>query len=215
MNDDWRVKIDLREHGFAKQLGELLGGQELEHDLESTFHDRVVVSVDGPEVFCYTGSRDQAERARQLIAQLSEQHRWAADIQLAHWHPTAEEWEDPDAPLPTDPAAIEAEREARVADERAESAAQGYPEFEVRVECHSRREAGKLSDKLGAEGLPNIHRWNWVMIGATDEDSANALAERIRAEVPPGSKVDVETNMREIYDNIPRSPFRTLGGLFG
>ncbi len=215
MNDDWRLTIDLREGGYARRLGELLSGEELEHDLERTFHDRVVVSVDGPEVFCYTGTREQAERADQLIRRLAEQHGWPLEVTLAHWHPTAEEWEDPDAPLPTDAAGADAERDERVADERAESAEQGYPEFEVRVECHSRREAAKLSDQLSSEGLPNIHRWNWVMIGATDEDSATALAQRIRGEVPAGSKIDVETNMREIYDNAPRSPFAVLGGLFG
>ncbi len=215
MNDDWRLTIDLREGGNARRLGELLSGEELEHDLESTFHDRVVVSVDGPEVFCYTGTREQAERADQLVRRLAEQHGWPLAVTLAHWHPTAEEWEDPDAPLPTDAAGVQAEREERVVQEREESTEQGYPEFEVRVECASRREAGKLSDRLSAEGLPNIHRWNWVMIGATDEDSANALAQRIRGEVPAGSKIDVETNMREIYDNAPRSPFAVLGGLFG
>ncbi len=215
MNDDWRLQIDLREGGIARQLGELLSGQELEHDLESAFHDRVVVSVDGPEVFCYTGTREQAQRADRLIRRLGEQHGWPLEVTLAHWHPTAEAWEDPDAPLPIDAAATESEREERVVQERQESAEQGYPEFEVRVECNSRREAGKLSDQLYSEGLPNIHRWNWVMIGANDEDSANALAQRIRDEVPAGAKVDVETNMREIYDNVPRSPFAVLGGLFG
>ena len=63
MNDDWRLRIDLHENGLAHRLGELLGAEELEHDLERSFHDRVVVSVDGAEVFCYTGTRPQAERA--------------------------------------------------------------------------------------------------------------------------------------------------------
>ena len=63
MNDDWRLHIDLHDHGFAHRLGETLQAEELEHDLERSFHDKVVVSVDGTDVFCYAGSRAQAEAA--------------------------------------------------------------------------------------------------------------------------------------------------------
>ena len=67
MNDDWRLRVDLHKDEFAELLTAHLEGSELEHDLETTFHDRVIVSADGPEVFCYTGSREQAERAEQVI----------------------------------------------------------------------------------------------------------------------------------------------------
>jgi hypothetical protein len=215
MNDDWRLQIIMREDGLARQLSELLTSEELEHDLESSFHDRIVVSIDGPEVFCYAGSREQADGVARLIRQLGEQHGWQLEVALAHWHPTAEEWEDPDAPLPTDAAGAAAERDDRVAQERVESADQGYPEFEVRVQCHSRHEAGTLSDRLEQEGLPNLHRWSYVLIGVTDEDNATALAERLRGEVPAGSTVSVELNERAVYDGRPWSPFALLGGLGG
>jgi hypothetical protein len=54
-----------------------------------------------------------------------------------------------------------------------------------------------------------------VLIGATDEDGAKALAERIRAEAPAGSTVTAELNERFVYDNRPWSPFALLGGLGG
>jgi hypothetical protein len=215
MNDDWRVTINLHEDGFAHQLGELLGAEEIEHDLERSFHDRVVVSVNGAEVFCYTGSREQAERAEELIRRLAADHKWPIEVQLSHWHPTAEEWEDPDAPEPTTAAAVEEEREERVEQEREESADQGYPEMEVRVECASRRQAHELADRLVAEGIPNLHRHNYVLIGATDEDSANALADRLRGEAPEGTSITVERNQRAIYDHRVWSPFSVLGGLGG
>jgi hypothetical protein len=215
MNDDWRLRIDLHDDGFAHRLSELLGAEELEHDLEQAFHDRVVVSVDGPEVFLYAGTREQTERARQLVSSLAQQHGWKLDFELTHWHPAAEQWEDPDAPLPETEAQAAQERDHRVAQEREESAAQGYPEFEVRVQCATRAEAGELADKLEQEGVPNLHRWSYLLIGATDEESAEALATRLRGEVPAGSVVTVERNLRAIYDARPGNPFAVLGGLAG
>ena len=61
MNDDWRLRTDLRDPEQARELTELLRSHEVESDLEQAFHDRVVVSFDGPEVFCYAGTREQAQ----------------------------------------------------------------------------------------------------------------------------------------------------------
>lgn len=215
MNDDWRLRIDLREHGLARRLAEMLEKGELEHDLERAFHDSVIVSVDGSELFCYAGTREQAEAARELVLRVGTEHGWEPEIELTRWHPVAERWEDPDAPVGEGATAAAAERSQRVADERAESAAEGYPEFEVRVQCRSRHEARELSQRLSDEDVPNIHRWSYVLIGATDEDSAQVLADRVRAEVDEADAVTVELNRRFIYDNRPWSPFAVMGGLGG
>lgn len=215
MNDDWRLRVDLHEHSFAHQLSEALDAVQIEHQLERSFHDRVVVSVDGPEVFCYAGTRDQAEAAEQLIRQLLTDHGWEADIDLAHWHPISEQWENPDEPLPDSETDAARERAERIAAERAESAEQGYPEFEVRIQCGSRARAGELSDKLEHEGIPNVHRWSYVLVGATDEQSAQQLAERLRSEVPAGTEITVELNQLAIWENRPGNPFAVLGGLAG
>jgi hypothetical protein len=215
MNDDWRLRIDLHEHSFAHQLSEMLEAGEIEHELERSFRDRVVVSVDGAEVFCYAGTRAQAEAAEQLIRQLIAQHGWDAQIDLAHWHPVAEQWEPPDQPLPESETDAARELAERIAAERAESAQQGYPEFEVRIQCGSRAEAGELSDRLEQEGIPNVHRWSYVLVGATDEESAQQLAERLRGEMPAGVQITVELNLRAVWDERPGNPFAVLGGLAG
>lgn len=215
MNDDWRLRIDLHEHAFAHQLSELLGAVELEHDLERSFRDRVVVSVDDNEVFCYTSTRAQAQAAEQLIGRLAADHHWDVDVELTHWHPVSELWESPDEPLPVTDADTERERAERVATERAESAQQGYPEYEVRVQCGSRGEAGELSDALERDGIPNVHRWSYVLIGATDEDAANTLAQRVRTAAPNARAVTVEPNVRAMWDERPSNPFAVLGGLAG
>ena len=215
MNDDWRLRVELEEEGLAHRLGERLESGEIEHNLQDAFHDRVVVSINGPELFCYTGSREQAERAEELIRRIAADHHWTIDVQLSHWHPVAEEWQDPDAPEPASATAVAQEREERVEDERQESSEQGYPDMEVRVQTGSRHEARELSHRLAAEGLPNIHRHNYVLIGATDEDSAQGLADRLRGELPDGTPIAVEANRRAVYDHRVWSPFSVLGGLGG
>jgi hypothetical protein len=215
MNDDWRVRINVHDDGLARRLTEQLDADELEHDLRQSFHDRVVVSVDGPVLFCYTGSREQAEGVADLVRQLAQQHQMTVDVQIAQWHPVSEEWESPDAPLPAGAADTAEERAERIEDEREDSAEQGYPEFEVRVQTRTRHDAGELSHRLDAEDIPHLRRSHYLLIGASDEDSAQALAERLRGEAPAGSEVVVEPNRRSVYEHRPWNPFTLLGGLGG
>lgn len=215
MNDDWRLKITTADEREAGTLAERLDSHEIETDLEKTFHDRVVVSVDDGEVYCYGGDRDQLDSARSEIEKLAADHGWKLAFELRHWHPIAEQWEDPDAPLPTSEADQNREHAELMASERAESAQHGYPEFEVRIKCSNRHTAGQLADRLREEGIPVVHRWTYVLVGAQDEDSGRALAERLKAEVPPDSEVTVEGNRRATYDEGPFRPFAWLGGLGG
>ena len=189
--------------------------RELTHDLETSFHDRVVVSTDGPEMFCYTGTREQAERAAELIRKVADEHEWDVDFELKRWHPIAEEWRDPDEALPTDAEGRAEEHAELVQDEREESAEQGHPNYDVRVQSKSHRDIVKLAERLQSEGIPVVRRWHFLLLGAADEDDANALAERIRGEVPKGSVVTVEGNFREVLDEQPPNPFSFLGGLGG
>jgi hypothetical protein len=215
MNDDWRLRIDARDEGHASTLAERLDAHEIERDLEQTFHDRVVVSVDGAEVFCYGAVREQLDGARQVIEKLAAEHGWELEFELRHWHPSAEQWEDPDTPLPASDADLAREHRERIASEREESAERGYPEYEVRVECDSRKAAGELAEKLRGEGIPVVHHWSYVLVGALDEDTGKALAQRLAAEAPAGSKVKIEGNLRAVYNERPFRPFAFLGGLGG
>lgn len=215
MNDDWRLQVDLHEENHAQALTERLNAQQLEHDLSEAFHDRVIVTRDGARMFLYAGTREQAEKARDAVEADARQHEWALDVDFRHWHPSAEEWEDPDQPLPENDAARLAEREELMAREREETAKRGYPEFEVRVDLPSRHDAVGLSEQLRKEGLPAVHRWRYLLVGATDEDSAKELAERIRNEAPSGSRVKVEGTWAAAYAERPPNPFAVLGGLGG
>jgi hypothetical protein len=73
----------------------------------------------------------------------------------------------------------------------------------------------RFAEQLQGEGLPAVHRWKYLLVGATDEDMAKALAERIRAEAPPESRVNVEGTWAAAYAERPRNPFAVFGGLGG
>jgi hypothetical protein len=215
MADDWRIEILLGDRGHLGKLTERLEATELEHDLETAFHDRLVVSRDGDTVFCYAGTREQAEGAARMIERLAADNGWQLQWQLRRWHPVAEEWEDPDAPLPSTGAEVEEEREELAESEREEAVERGYPEFEVRVQFKSHHAASEFADRLRDEGIPNVRRWKSLLIGATDEDTANALAERLRSEAGPDAKVTAEGSGQAAYDERPSNPFAFLGGLGG
>lgn len=215
MNDEWRLQVDPRNPSHAQALTERLEARELEHDLSNAFHDRVIVSRDDARVFLYAGSREQAEGARELLLSLAQQHGWELNLELRRWHPTAEEWEDADKPLPAGDATKRTEHEERIAAERKQVEETGHPEFEVRVDLPSRHDAVRFSERLIGEGLPAVHRWKYLLVGVTDEDNAKILAERLENEARPGSVVKVEGTWQAIYGERPANPFAVFGGLGG
>jgi hypothetical protein len=213
MNDDWRLQIDFEDAGPAGSLMEHLDARELEHDLSDAFHDRVIVSRNDDRIFLYAGNREQAESASRLIKSLASKNRWALSADLKLWHQGAEDWEDPDATTAeSDPAA---EHAALIASERKQTEEQGHPEFEVRVDLASRDDAERFQQLLEAEGLPAVRRGKYLLVGATDEDAAKALAERLQGEAPTGSEAKVEGTWRAAYDERPPNPFAIFGGLGG
>jgi len=216
MADDWRLQIELFEHGRAHALTERLAAGKLSDDLEEAFGNRLVVSADPPKVFVYAGDRAQAEAAEAKIREVAAGHEWEIEIELRHWHPTAEEWEDPDKPLPASDAERIAEHRELLEHEREDSDIRGYPEYEVRIECASHHDTVELDKRLHDEGFPTVRRWKYLLVGADDEDSANALAERLRSEAPQGCTVTAEPSLRQTYDDEPtRGSFAIFGGLGG
>ena len=219
MNDDWRLRIDLEEEGVAHELTGRLEAFDLAHDLRTSFGDRVIVSRDGPEVFCYTATLEQAQAAERAIQGVAGEHGWNLNTKIEHWHPVAEDWEDPEERLPDTVADAAAERAELLERERTESAEQGYPEYEVRVRCSSQDAARELAARLSAEGIQTVQRREFVVVGAPDEDSAAALALRIRREAPPDAGITTEASLPEVVAEAPFAtpfnPFAVFGGLAG
>jgi hypothetical protein len=216
MSDDWRLRVGMVDEGAARALTERLEAEHLGEGLQTAFGDQVIVSGEGADVFCYAGERAQADMAANMIRTIAAEHGWHVELELMRWHPDAEEWEDADKPLPATDAERAAEHAARVASEREESAERGYAEYEVKVHCTSHRDTVKLAHRLHDEGLPTVRRWKYLLVGATDEDAANALAERLRAEAPAGATVTAEVSQRAAWDDDPgRGSFAMFGGLGG
>jgi hypothetical protein len=216
MSDDWRLRVGLVDEGAARALTERLDAERLSEDVTTAFGDQLIVSGDGADVLVYAGERAQAEAAANAIRTIAAAHDWNVEFELKRWHPEAEEWEDADKPLPATDAERAAEHAERVAKEREESAERGYAEYEVKVHCSSHRDTVKLADRLHDEGLPIVRRWKYLLVGASDEDAANALAERLRGEAPPGATVTAEVSQRAAWDDDPgRGSFAMFGGLGG
>lgn len=216
MDDDFRLQIDLEDEGVAGKVADLIRSGELEHDLKVAAYNQLIVSHEGEEIFVYAADREHIDQARAAVEKLLAAKRWEAKLDVRRWHPEAEEWEDPDKGLPSSAAEKEAEHEERIEQEDAEVAAHGgRAEFEVRVEFPSHHEAHEFAEKLAAEGLEPVRRWRYMVVGAADEDAADELAERIRAEAPADAKVTAEGSLAVAWAERPVNPFFFLGGLAG
>jgi hypothetical protein len=216
MDDDFRLQIDLDDDGAAGSVADHMRSAELEHELATEHDKRVIVSHEGATIYLYAGDREQLDRAREAIQKHLDEKGWKAEFDLRHWHPVAEDWEDPDVAEPATDAEKHAEREQLMEAEDAETAERGgLAEFEVRVEFPSHHEAAVFAKKLDEEGLEPVRRWRYMVVGAADEEAANELADRIRAEAPADSKVTAEGSLAAAWHERPVNPFFFLGGLAG
>lgn len=215
MADDWRLRVCVHEEGLVHALSERLDAHELEHEIETAFSDRVIVSGEGSELFCYAGTREQLDAARTLIESIGRERDWTLEFELRRWHPDAQAWEDPSVPLPETGSEREAERADLIAREREKSQRQGFPDFEVRVQFASESDCEAFAQRLRDEGLQVVRRSKFLLVGAADEDSANALADRLAREAPHGTAIVAEGTVPAVYSGSPFNPFALFGGLGG
>ncbi len=217
MAEDWRVKVEFphEEHGH-RLSGFLRDHPELEGDLAERLRGRVVVSQDGPVLFLYADTRDQAEAAIQVVRSFLKEYDQQAEIDLRRWHAVEERWEDPSVPLPDTPEEVREEREKLTETEREESKEDRMDEWEVQVVLPDHSSTKKLGDKLEAEGMKPLRRWRFLVIPVPSEDDGNALADRLRQEAPSDAKVAVEASYGQVVADNPRlSAFSIFGGLGG
>jgi hypothetical protein len=193
--DDWRIRVELTsEEHVGNLLDRLTGGlgrdaRELARELR---RDRLAVSVDGTTVFVYADSREQAEKAREIVEAELREHRLEADIgPVEHWLDDEDRW-DAEPPGPD----IEEEMVER-----------GIAPWEVRVECDSREEAKRLEEQLEAEGYDVLRRWRFLIVGAGSREEAEELAARLHGEAEPSSEL--------VWEVLPGNPFAVFGGLGG
>jgi hypothetical protein len=213
MNDDWRVQVTCPTTATAANLNELLREGDFQHDLRGRAGERVIVSLDGHELFLYAGERAQAEKAVEAVRSLVARSGVSVRTEMRRWHPASEEWVDADLPLPASESAVAAEHSEMIAQERTEQAHLKYAEWELRISAGSHREAIELSDRLRQQGIPNMRRWRYLLVGARDEDAANSLAERVRGIAGDTAKVEIEASSAVVEAEMPGNPFAVFGGL--
>lgn len=212
VDGDWRVRVAFDDEQLARRHAERIEEMKLTRDVRERLAGRIVVSQDGPTLFFYASTRDDAQAALQIAQGDVAADGWPAHVDLTRWHDAAEDWEPADAPLPRDSEERGAERERLMQREDEESAAQGYADWEVRIELPSWRDARSLADQLRDEGLPVVHRWRYLLVGAGDEDVARRLKDRLRREAPPESTLVVEGTFAEVERNNPFAFISALAG---
>ena len=174
----------------------------------------MLVTRDGPHVFLYTGTREQAEAAARTVQEVLDEDQMHATVSpVSRWHPAEERWEDASKPLPRTAEETEAEHERWEEQQAEEAEESGYAEWEVRVDLPSHREAVDFAERLEAEGItPITRRWKFVLIGTATDDDAKALAERLRGEAPPGARVTAEPSATMGWELTGSNPFSLFGG---
>lgn len=196
MADEWRVEVDLADDP-RRGLTERILGERLDEEARERLGGRVIVTHDGPHLFLYSGSEQGAREAERMVRELVAAEEVPAEVALTRWHPDEEAWKDASQPLPRTEEERAAERERHLAAETREAAEEGGFDWEVRLDLPGRREAVELAERVRADGLPVFRRWKWVHVKALTEEGARELAERLRAEAPEGTEVDVEPTFDE------------------
>lgn len=213
MADDWRVTIDFDDEGDGTQFTEWLAAVQLESEERNQMGDRIVVSRDGPRVFLYADSDEQARSVYQTAQARIETEGRSAVTALERWHPVEQAWKDASVPMPESPEEARAEHERLQEREAAESLEKGRAEWEVRIELPTHEDTLALAERLQSEGVPLVRRHTFLLAGALNEDDARALAKRLEAEAPEGSRIEVEPGGGLVWEVAPENPFAVFGGL--
>jgi hypothetical protein len=214
VNDDWRVQVELDDEAHGHPLAERLRALDLDDDARERLGGDVIVTRDGSRVYLYAADEDAAREAERVVRGLMDEEGITAEVSVARWHPVEQAWRDPSVPLPHDPAEEQAEYARREERERAEAAAEGDTDWDVRISLRHHRDTTRLAGRLEGEGLWVVRRWRHLLVKALTEEQAGELAERIRAEAPPDAEVQVEVRDPEVEGRIA-NPFSVLGGLGG
>ena len=198
MNDEFRVEVELDddEHGYS--LGERLRALDLDEGVRERLGGRLLVTRDASRLFLYAANEAQAREAAEVVRSVVEADELTAEIRVTRWHPVEEAWKDASIPLPRTPEEEEAEYAAHEAAEAEEAEIEGEYDWHVVVRLPRRDEAVEVARRLEAERVPVARRWRYVVAGVLTEERAEALAERLRAELPNDVDVSVEPNLSDL-----------------
>jgi hypothetical protein len=181
---EWRVEVDLDDEQHGYSLGERLRAHDLDDEARERLGGSVIVTRDGPQLFVYTKSEAAAREAERVLRELVEADRLTADLRVTVWDEERDAW-------------LDAEGGEVVEDARAE--AEG-PEYFVLVESDDQAALEALAGRLA--GPVEVRRGR-LLAGVADDEEVEALAERLRGEIP-GARVQTRA---DIFSDLPSPGF--------
>jgi hypothetical protein len=197
MSDAWRVTVTFDDPAPTKRTARELSGHEVEAQVRQRLGAQVAVTVIDLHFYVCTGTREGAVVAEEVVRAVLAAHRLRASVVTHFWDPSIDRWinsadsepDDIELTLVLDKRghgpAREAARDTRIAD------ATGLATWEVRVNLPSHRDAVMFAKRLKAQGHPPVRRWRHLLVGARNQDEAQALAAGIQAQAPPWAVVSV------------------------
>jgi hypothetical protein len=189
---DWRVTISLTTQAHVEQARKSFSEKEVEQDVRHRLGRNIVIGSGDSQIFLYAGTELAASEAEQTAREVLSQLGIEAEFAIDRWHPIEEEWRSPDVAMPRTEAERQAEHQRLEAAETAESLAAGTALWQARVELGSHRDAVTLAAALQGEGYAVVRRWRFLIVGASNEDDAQVLADHIRQVAPPEAQVSAE-----------------------
>jgi hypothetical protein len=194
-NEDWRVEINLDDKHEGYDLSERLRSRDLDEDARARLGERVYVSRDGPKLFLYAGSEQQAREAEVVAQELVAADNLSADFAVTRWHPVEQEWKDASIPLPQTETEIHQELERKEEAERKEQTEEGSYDWLVKINLPSAADAERIAAALDEAGHP-VHRiWRWVTVDVLTEEIGNEVISSLQEALPTDAEIWLEGNL--------------------
>jgi hypothetical protein len=183
-DQEWRVEINLDDEAHGYSLGERLRSHDLDDHARERLGSGAIVTREGPRLHVYTTSLAAAREAERVLRELIEADRLTADISVTVWDEERDAW-------------LDAEDGDVVEDPRADEEG---PEYFVMVESEDQEALEALAGRLS--GPVEVRRGR-LLVGVADDEEVEALAERLRRELPDAK---VQTRA-DIFSDLPSPGF--------
>ena len=207
-NEDWRVEINLDDKHEGYDFGERLRSQDLADDARERLGKRVYISRNGPQLFLYAGSEQQAREAELVVRGLVVADDLSAEFAgVTRWHPVEQEWKDASIPLPETETEIRQELDRKEEVEREEAEEEGSYDWLVKINLPSAADAEQVAETLEAAGH-QVHRiWRWVTVEVLTEEIGNELISSLQETLPADTEIWLEGNLDDPDSRSPTFVF--------
>ena len=93
MADDWRVELDVEDRDVLHRVLDRMRERGVTRDARHRLGDAIAISTNADRIFAYAATREQAQHAGSVLAELADAHHLAAHATIARWNAEEERWE--------------------------------------------------------------------------------------------------------------------------